>query len=170
MGTISKELIIYLFKRKLFYLLLAISPKRGWGSLKISNFFLLHDKKLVFYLSNTYNISHGILLINFFWGLNKNYSQQLQLKGMGFKLLKLDLNFFLKLGFSHRIIFLVKDNFNYFYKRRQLLKLESRSLEKLKYIVLGFASLRTLNSYKKKGVYCKGSIFKPKISSKKLKI
>ena len=65
---------------------------------------------------------------------------------------------------------LTQKGLNYTFITRQLLKLESRSLFHAKDLIMLFRILRKFNSYKKKGIFIKGFIFKSKISSKKSKV
>jgi hypothetical protein len=171
MSRLSTELIVYLFKKKAVSCLFTLSPNRGWGVIKIYNaFYLFKARSIKFYTHSIQCKSHRVFFLIFFLGFHKNYLQHLQLKGMGFKILLLGKHFFLKLGLSHRIIFIVKNSFHFFYERRQLLTIESRSLCKVKVIAQKLQLLRKLNSYKKKGIFFKGCLFKPKLSSKKAKI
>ena len=89
---------------------------------------------------------------------------------MGYKIMRLNLNLIIKLGYSHRIMFFCQKGLNYTFITRQLLKLESRSLFHEKDLIMLFRILRKFNSYKKKGIFIKGFIFKSKISSKKSKV
>jgi hypothetical protein len=171
MGCISTELIVYLIKKKAVSCLFTLSPNRGWGVIKIYNgFYLFKVGSIKFYTHRTQCKSNRVNFLFFFLGLHKNYLQHLQLKGMGFKILVLGKHFFFKLGFSHKIIFIIKNSFHFFYERRQLLTIESRSLYRVKVITQKLQLLRKLNNYKKKGIYFKGYLFKPKLSSKKAKI
>ena len=101
--------------------------------------------------------------------LYKNYFQYVKLKGMGFKVTRVTLDLLFRLSYSHRILYLCNNNFRFDYINKQLFKVESRSLWKLKNVISSFNTLRKLNAYKKKGLYVKGSIIKLKISSKKAK-
>jgi ribosomal protein L6P/L9E len=168
---LPKESIIYTFNQKSNFFLLIISNFQGWLLINIkSKFILIKDKKLYIYnflsLIKTYNF----FLMNFFLGLLKNYLQYIKLKGMGFKVIKLDLNLMIKLGFSHRILFFYKKDLRFFFLNKQNLKLMSRNLFNIKNIIFELNNLRKINRYKKKGIFLKGSIIEIKISKKKSKV
>jgi ribosomal protein L6P/L9E len=113
---------------------------------------------------------YNAFVINFLFGLYKNYHIYFRLKGIGYKMMKIGLNFLLKIGFSHRIIYLIKKNLRFSYQNKQLLKIESRSLFNLKNIIFIFQKIRKINCYKKKGIFLKGSMVKIKINKKKAKV
>jgi ribosomal protein L6P/L9E len=168
---LPKESIVYTFNQKCNFFLLVISNFQGWLLIRIkSKFILIKDKKLYIYnflsLIKTYNF----FLMNFFLGLLKNYLQYIKLKGMGYKVVKLGLNFIIKLGFSHRILFFCKKNFRYIFLNKQNLKFLSRNLFTIKNIIFKLNNLRKINRYKKKGIFLKGSIVEIKISKKKSKV
>jgi hypothetical protein len=75
----------------------------------------------------------------------------------------------LKIGYSHRILFLASVDMELTYFNKYLLKLDCRSLVQLKQSVQSFLRTRKSNAYKKKGIFIKGSIIKVKLSSKKSK-
>lgn len=166
-----KEIITYCFNKNSKLFLLSLSNLQGWSLIEIkSEYIILNNKNLYFYnflsLINTYNF----FLISFLFGLYKNYFCFLKFKGVGYKLIKVGFNFSIKLGFSHRILFILKKKSKFQYINKQLLKIESRSLANMKNIIFTFQKIRKMNSYKKKGVFLKGSIIKIKISKKKSKV
>jgi ribosomal protein L6P/L9E len=94
----------------------------------------------------------------------------MKFKGVGYKIIKIGLNFLLKVGFSHRIVYLLKKNLRVNFYNKQLIKIESRSLSILKNCIYVFQKISKLNSYKKKGFFLRGSIIKIKINKKKSKV
>jgi ribosomal protein L6P/L9E len=117
-------------------------------------------------LSKKYNF----FLINFFFGLYRNYHIFLKFKGVGYKVIKIGLNYLFKIGFSHRVIYLLKKNLRFNYYNKQLVKISSRSSTILKNCIFIFQKISKINSYKKKGFFLKGSILKIKINKKKSKV
>ena len=166
-----KEIVLYCFNKYLKFFVLSISNLQGWGLLEIHSKFILIDN-FGLYLYNSIHLFkiYNAFVINFFFGLYKNYHIYFRLKGIGYKIMKIGPNFLLKIGFSHRIIYLIKKNLRFSYQNKQILKIESRSLFNLKNIIFIFQKIRKLNCYKKKGIFLKGSIIKIKINKKKAKV
>ena len=166
-----KEVAIYCFNRYLKIFIFSVSNLQGWALLEINSKYLLIDNFGI-YLYNSLHLFkiYNFFVINFFFGLYRNYYVFFKLKGIGYKLMKIGLNFSLKIGFSHRIIYLMKKNLRFSYYNKQLLKIESRSLSNLKNIIFIFQKIRKINCYKKKGLFLKGSIIKIKINKKKAKV
>lgn len=108
------------------------------------------------------------LLFNFFLGFYKNYSQYLKLKGVGFKAVVINLGLLIKLGYSHRVLYLFVKDLKFFYINKQLLQIEGRCVYKLKNLFYKFQTIRKSNVYKKKGIFLKGVILKMKVSNKKV--
>ena len=164
----SKNTICYCFLQntKLFNLILTVS--KGWGIMILEkNFFLVKKKEIFPYLLK--EKSYLSLLRNIFLGFYKGYSQYLKLKGMGYKFMTVKKNLILKFGFSHRIVFMNYTNIYCKFITRYLLRFESRSLCTLKKIYQIFTKIRKNNTYKKKGLFFKGSVTTIKTSSKKSK-
>lgn len=166
-----KEIIVYYFNRYSKNFIFSISNLQGWGLLEINSKYLLLDNYGIY----LYNVLHlfkryNFFLINFFFGLYRNYFIYLKFKGVGYKIIKIGLNFLLKVGFSHRIMYLLKKNLRFNFYNKQLIKIESRSLSVLKNCIYVFQKISKLNSYKKKGLFLKGSIVKIKINKKKSKV
>jgi len=88
---------------------------------------------------------------------------------MGFKFIVVKNIIILKLGYSHRILFLSEVDTQVLYLNKYLIKIDCRSIFQLKKIVHSFLRARKKNAYKKKGIFIKGSILKLKLSSKKSK-
>ena len=88
---------------------------------------------------------------------------------MGFKMICHLVGIILKLGYSHRVLFIRQKEIVFTYLNRHLLKIEGRSLSLIKMILFQFMRLRVKSAYIKKGVFLKGSILKYKITSKKSK-
>ena len=171
MTYMFKELLIYFLYLNKNKFLVIISPRQGWAiiNLKVSYVINTHNS-IQIYNNSKINKSYFSFLLLIFFGFYKNYLQFLQIKGMGYKIMRLNLNLIIKLGYSHRIMFFCQKGLNYTFITRQLLKLESRSLFHAKDLIMLFRILRKFNSYKKKGIFIKGFIFKSKISSKKSKV
>ena len=167
----SKEIILYCFNKNSNLFLILISNLQGWGLVQLKyKFFIIKANKLFIYNLLALIKSYISFLINFFLGFFKNYFQYLKIKGMGFKIILVGLNLLLKLGFSHRIIYICMNNWRFQYLNKQLLKINSRCFFTIKNFVYSFQKIRKLNSYKKKGIFIKGSIIKIKVSSKKAKV
>lgn len=166
-----KEVVTYCFNRYLNFFIFSISNLQGWSLLELYSKYILIDNFGLYlynciYLFKIYNA----FIINFLFGLYKNYHIYFRLKGIGYKIMKVSSNFMIKLGFSHRIIYLMKKNLCFSYQNKQSLKIESRSLFDLKNIIFNFQKIRKINSYKKKGIFLKGSIIQVKINKKKAKV
>lgn len=169
--NISKEIVVYsfIYSQKIYLLLL--SNLQGFGLIQlISNFFLINHKKCYIYNFLKYNKSYTSSLISFFLGFYKNYLYYLKIKGMGFKVVIIKTNLLLKLGYTHRSIYLYKKDIRLNYLNKHLLQLESRSISYLKNLIYNFTKIYKLIVYKKKGIFLKGVILKFKVSSKKIKV
>jgi len=103
------------------------------------------------------------------FGFYKGYFHYLQLKGMGFKFMLAKNNVILKIGYNHRVLFLPGLDVLVTFVSKFLLKINTRSLNKLKQNVNSLFKVKKRNSYKKKGIFIKGSIVTLKLSSKKTK-
>jgi hypothetical protein len=88
---------------------------------------------------------------------------------MGYKFILTNNILALKVGYSHRILFMSSLNIRCIYVTKQLLKINCRSLNQLKTVSFFFLKTRKQNFYNKKGIFIKGSIFQTKLSSKKSK-
>ena len=143
----------------------------GWGIIEIkSKYILLYNKFFYLYNFLIFLNTYTSFLINFFFGFYKNYSLFLKIKGIGYKIISIGLNLLIKLGFSHRILYLFKKNVRFFLNNKQSILIKSRSLSEIKNILFIFQKIRQVNTYKKKGIFIKGSIIKIKVSKKKSKI
>lgn len=171
MKSIFKELTIYFLYWNNFFFYCVISTTQGWGIIKLKHNYLINKFELIqFFVKKKKYKSYISFLSVFFFGFYKNFLKYFQIKGMGFKIIRLGLNFILKLGYSHKIFYYSQLNLNILYITRQLITMESRSLFYIKPLSNILRSLRKINNYKKKGIFCKGFIVKNKISSKKAKV
>lgn len=156
-NIINKNLILYSIKNlyKLEEFLILISINLGWilFPLKVNN-----NKKL-----------EPIL-----FGYNRLYKFFFKLKGFGFKW-KYNLNLqkhkqtiYLKLGFTHRLALITKNNSKYKLKKKRLI-IRNRSYSYLRHNLYLLFFLYKTYLYNKKGIYLRGTKFKLKISKKKSK-
>ena len=166
-----KELVVYCFKKKKNLFLIIISNKNGWSILNLK-YKIVIIKNIEIYIYNFffYFSAYIWFLINIFVGLLFNYTQFIKLNGMGYKMIIANYNLIIKLGFSHRILYLIMDDLRFTYFNKQILKLNSRSLFLIKQMSHMFCTIKKNNMYKKKGIYIKGILIKLKISSKKSKM
>lgn len=164
----SKNTISYCFfkNKKLFGLVLSLS--KGWGIIDFNHYYFL-IKNSEFYSFVLWKKSYSSFLMAFFLGFQKGYFKYLKLKGMGYKFLSVNHNLIIKIGFSHRVIYINSLNIYCGFINKYLLRFESRSLWSLKKLVQTFLNIRQKNSYKKKGIFLKGSLINIKINSKKSK-
>jgi ribosomal protein L6P/L9E len=145
-----------------------ISSSKGWSVISCQEpYFLIKEKRVFFFLSHTKSFSSFVSIV--FLGLQKGYFQYLKLKGMGYKFVNTSNNIALKLGFSHRIIYVNPINTKCSFISKYFLGLEARSLWTIKKIVQSFNSIRKKNVYKKKGIFLKGCLIDIRVSSKKSK-
>jgi len=132
---------------------------------------MLVKKNRVYLYNFIFYVKSYISFFKFFiLGFYKNYFHFLKLKGIGYKIILFSLNIIIKLGFSHRILFLLKKDLKVQYINKQLLKIESRYLNIVKNTIFMFINIRKINLYKKKGFFFKSPIIKIKISNKKSKV
>ena len=143
--------------------MLFLSISQGWGINKILVSGNISFKVIVF---STIQL---VFFSNLFLGFFRNYFYYLKLKGMGFKMLSHAVGIIVKLGYSHRILFVRQKEISLTYLNKYLLKIEGRHLMLLKTVLFQFMRLRVRSVYKKKGVFLKGSILRFKITSKKSK-
>lgn len=171
MKFISKELTIYFLYWNNFFFFFVISITHGWGIFKLQYNIILNRLQhiQIFLIKKKYKSYTSFLKLIFF-GFYQNYLQHFQIKGMGFKTIRLGFNLIFKLGYSHRILYYCQQNLYLFYRNRQIITVESRSLFFIKSFSMLLRNLRKINNYKKKGIFCKGFIIKNKISSKKAKV
>ena len=108
------------------------------------------------------------------FGYSRLYKFFFKLKGFGFKwkymlrLKKEKQTLFLKLGFTHRLAFILQKNCKYLLKKRRLI-IKHRSYGFLRNNLCLLFFLYKTYLYNKKGVYLRGTKFKLKISKKKSK-
>lgn len=161
-----QELSIHVCKSKKNSFLIIISISRGWGITKIINNSLLLSSSLTkVFLPKSYLQFFS----NMYLGFYKNYFYFLKLKGMGFKIIGYSKGLIFKFGYSHKLLFLKKQDIVFFYLGKQLLLIKSRCILLLKKNLVSLMKLKKRSSYKKKGIFYKGSILKVKLTSKKSK-
>jgi len=155
-NLLLKSLIIYKIKTNLLSFLLILSINKGWI---IFPLFFFCNKKL-----------ENILL-----GYVRLYKFSFKVKGFGFKWkfiqtakIKKTQIIFLKVGFTHKVVLLVKKNNRYSLKKRKFI-LKNRSYRYIRNSLNLLFFLYKLYMYKKKGFYLKGTTFKLKLSKKKTK-
>jgi ribosomal protein L6P/L9E len=165
---LSKNITSYFFSQNKKIFVLVISQTKGWGIILYKKpCFLYKNNKVFFYL--TCIKSSLTFFSTLFFGFQKGYFKYLILKGMNYKFTTSYNNIILKLGFSHRILFINFIDTKCRLITKYFLKLESRSLLSLKKTIQLFIIIRKKNSYIKKGIFLKGSLIKIKSSSKKSK-
>jgi ribosomal protein L6P/L9E len=162
---IAKELTVYSIKKKKNYFLLFLSISQGWGVTKICSKLLPRYGFRFIFFSKV----HSCFFSNLFLGFFRTYFYFLKLKGMGFKMLFHLQCIILKLGYSHRILFVRQKEITFTYLNRRSLKIEGRSLSLIKTSLFKFMLLKRKSVYKKKGIFLKGSTLSFKITSKKSK-
>jgi ribosomal protein L6P/L9E len=106
---------------------------------------------------------------NLIFGLLRGYFKYVQLKGRSFKYILWRSSLILKFGFSHKIYYTVLNNVCITLVTKQLLKIISKTAQKVSVFFFDLHSIRKFDKYKGKGVlYYKDSIIL-KASSKKIK-
>jgi ribosomal protein L6P/L9E len=148
--------------------LIVLSSCKGWGIISCQKFYSLIKKTKVFFLSSSIKTYLSFLSI-IFLGFQKGYFQYLKLKGIGYKFINTNKNIILKLGFSHRIVYINFIDTKCKLITKYLLSFEARSIWSIKKIINSFNIIRKKNMYKKKGIILKGSLIAVRISSKKAK-
>lgn len=155
-----KEIKLFLLTDKKNIRILYVSLLHGWGLInlkrqqqKLNSFLLYKPEKY--------------LIINKIFGYYKTYFHFLKLKGMGYKFTALNAAVCLRIGFSHKVLYLISSGIKVNYLSKQLILLKSRDLYLLKNLFYNFKNLKKLDAYKKKGLYIKGVLLKTKESSKK---
>jgi ribosomal protein L6P/L9E len=161
---IPKELTVYSIKKKKNYFLLYLSISQGWGITKIQ-----HNTFIEYFRFTFFSNVHSCFFSNLFLGFFRTYFYFLKLKGMGFKMIWHLQGIILKLGYSHRVLFIRQKEITFTYLNRHLLKIEGRSLSLIKSSLFRFMLMKLKSVYKKKGIFLKGSILNIKITSKKSK-
>ena len=108
-----KEISLTCFKEKKNYVLIWVSLFYGWG-LKV--FYNDHRKckNRFFFLTEFSKI------LNIFFGFYKCYKHFIKVKGMGFKITSLLTSINLRLGFSHRILFILPKDIKFLFFNKQL--------------------------------------------------
>ena len=110
-----------------------------------------------------------IWINNFCFGLHRKFKVFLSFVGLGYKRIFYFGNLVLKLGFSHRLLFLACNDLKLFLFKKRKIKVESRDFTLSESCRLKFLQLSSKSSYKRKGIFFKGNRIKLKLSSKKSK-
>jgi ribosomal protein L6P/L9E len=105
--------------------------------------------------------------MNLVFGFYKKFFLFLKIRGIGYRSIFSKKGLHLKLGFSHRVVIAIRSNIKLYYVSRRLSMLISRDLYRLKNLVEQIQNIKKRSTYKKKGVYLKGMIFRLKPSGKK---
>ena len=167
MNFISNKVVTYYFIKNKIIFVLVISVNKGWGFLKLKQYFFIKKSQLYYIVVN--NKSYLSFLTIIFLGFYRGYFRFLKLKGMGYKFIRLKDNIIIKFGFSHRLIYMNQINIYCLYISKYTLRFESRSCWQLIKVANYFTNIRKNNVYKKKGIFIKGSVNTIKTSSKKSK-
>lgn len=164
----TDNIITYYFSYHKHIIGLFLSTFKGWSVVNLNyTVGLVKHKELN--LFPTPNKTQTAWLEAILFGLHRGYFHYLQLKGMGFKFIVAKGNIVLKIGYNHRILFLLGKDIYVRYLSKFLLKINCRSIDQLKWNIHSFLKTRKSNPYKKKGIFIKGSVIKLKLSSKKTK-
>ena len=154
-NNIIKKVIIYkITTLSYFNFILTLSINKGWI---VTPLFYLYNKHIE----------------NILFGFIRLFKFNFKLKGFGFKwkylinCKKQQLIFF-KVGFTHKIILLIKKDSKYELKKQKIL-VKNRSYFFLRNYLNFLFILYKKNLYNKKGLYLKGTQFNLKLSKKKAK-
>ena len=153
---VPKEIVCYVFKENNFVFLLVLSNLQGWGLIKLlisSSFF---NNNFNYY----YKEIDQVNIYNFILGFYKNYICFLKIKGMGFKGVLINKNLMLKIGYSHKTLFIKKKDLLIRYAQKYLFKIDSRCLNLLKNVVYILQEIKPANTYKKKRFVYKRDLHK----------
>ena len=156
-NSLTNNLIIYKIKQQNNQnkLLIIISLYLGWIILPLK-------------------INHNLFLGSLFFGYTRLYKFFFKLKGFGFKWKyifthkKVTHKVYFKLGFTHRLVLILKKNCICKLKKRRFV-LKHRSYNYLRQNFNLLFLLYKLHVYNKKGIYLRGTKFLSKISKKKSK-
>ena len=106
---------------------------------------------------------------SFFRGFYSYFRLFLSFLGIGYKRFFCFSSIILKLGFSHRLLYVTRLDFKVLLFKRRKIELRSRNLNLLNFFSCLFEKTRLPNKYKKKGIFLKGSRIFLRLSSKKSK-
>ena len=138
-----KEVVLYFIKTNYVNTIISISSVLGWGVTCFTN-------KLVFNSnihSILFNKTFGSYFNNFQLGFRNMYCYILKLKGFGLKILKHYKGLILKLGYSHKILFLFTQSVSLIYTNRQALKIKGRLIDKVKMVLFDIFKLKKSSPY-----------------------
>ncbi len=111
-----------------------------------------------------------LLFKNLIFGLIKTYFKYIQLRGRSFKFFFFYFKLILKLGFSHKLYYITPNDLYIKLVAKQVLKISSKSHQKLKAFFFDLESIRKFDIYKGKGlIYYKDTLIL-KANSKKTKV
>ena len=158
MLKISKEIILYSLIVNDFFCLILLSMFRGWLIIQIK--FRTNSKNQIYSYQYIFNIILGFI---------KNFKKMLKIRGMGFKVSVVKTKLIIKIGLSHRIIYILENNLKIKYNNKQFIIIYSRCLSSIKNFYFLFQKFNSKNKYKKKGNFFKGIIYFLKFNSKKTK-
>ncbi len=164
--NLFSNLPLYFLKNKHNSFLFFLSISRGWGICKCLTTSIVLDTSFSYFV---FSKSHIYFFYNMCLGFYKNYFYFLKLKGMGFRVLGHYNGLIFKLGCSHKLLFLKKNDIVLFYLTRLTFSIKSRCVLFLKNTLNTLLNLKKKNSYKKKGIFYKGVIVTVKLTSKKSK-
>ena len=95
MNFISNKVVTYYFIKNKIIFVLVISVNKGWGFLKLKQYFFIKKSHLYYIVVN--NKSYLSFLTIIFLGFYRGYFRFLKLKGMGYKFIRLKDNIIIKL-------------------------------------------------------------------------
>lgn len=105
----------------------------------------------------------------FFQGFYLVFRVSLSFLGLGYKRFIYTHSIILKLGFSHRIVYLTRSDLKVLLLKRRQIEILTRNLSLLNRFKNSLESMRSPNKYKRKGVYIRGTKILLRLSSKKAK-
>jgi ribosomal protein L6P/L9E len=138
----------------------------GWlQSVKIPSFVHSLKKRLLCTLTVL-----PVTLNNLIFGLIKSYFKYIQLRGRSFRYLYLYTTLVLKLGFSHKLYYIVANNTCITVLTKQVIKVVGKTVQRLSLFFFDLHVIRKFDKYKGKGLlyYNDSILLKP--SSKKTKV
>jgi len=162
-----KEINFCFLKKNNEVFLVMVSLFKGWGIVKIKNNCYI-EKKRKFIIYNNLFLMPAVLklLNNIVLGFYREFYCFLKLKGKGYKIINYKKGFFIKLGFSHRVLLTKIREVKLYLVNKQMLILKGRNSFKLLSLISNLKTLCKVGSYVKKGIFLKGLILKVKKNTK----